>query len=176
MVRSIHQTPPNRTHMAQPLKRHPALIPLSQDHHFGLLLTWKIRQGFNKGIGRQRILAYVDYFVNEHLEKHFQNEEDYLFSYLAKNDLLRKEAENQHEYLRELFRKMVSSREVEEDDLNEFADSLESHIRFEERKLFPYIQVELLEDDLKEFQEKMEMIHEKVQEHWEDEFWAKTRE
>lgn len=160
--------------MAKPLKRHPALIPLSQDHHFGLLLSWKIRQGFNRNVDRKRILEYVAYFVNEHLEKHFQNEEHYLFSYLAKNDLLRKEAEGQHEYLRELFAKMAKGLEVEEADLNEFADSLESHIRFEERKLFPYIQVELTEGDLKEFQERMEMIHEKVQEHWDDEFWVKN--
>jgi iron-sulfur cluster repair protein YtfE (RIC family) len=160
--------------MSKPLKRHPALIPLSQDHHFGLLLTWKIRQGFNRGIETQRILGYVEYFVNEHLEKHFQNEEQYLFSYLAKNDLLRKEAEGQHEYLRELFRTMTGGAAVAGADLKEFADSLESHIRFEERKLFPYIQVELTDEDLKEFREKMEMIHEKVEEHWEDEFWAKS--
>lgn len=160
--------------MSKPLKRHPALIPLSQDHHFGLLLTWKIRQGFNRGVESQRILSYVSYFVNEHLEKHFQNEEHYLFSFLAKNDLLRKEAEGQHEYLRKLFETMMGGAAVEEADLKEFADSLESHIRFEERKLFPYIQVELTEEDLKEFQEKMKMIHEKVDEHWEDEFWAKS--
>ena len=160
--------------MAKPLKRHPALVPLSQDHHFGLLLSWKIRKGFDRDIDCQRILDYVDYFVNGHLEKHFQNEEQYLFSYLAKNDLLRKEAEGQHEYLRDLFSKMVVGPGVEETDLKEFADSLESHIRFEERKLFPYIQVELLEEDLKEFQLRMEEIHEKVQEHWEDEFWIKN--
>ena len=94
--------------MAKPLKRHPALVPLSQDHHFGLLLSWKIRQGFKRGIDRRRIMNYVDYFVNNHLEEHFQNEENHLFSYLAKNDLLRKEAEGQHESLRALFRKMVS--------------------------------------------------------------------
>jgi|SRR5690554_1870157 len=160
--------------MSKPLKRHPALIPLSQDHHFGLLLTWKIRQGFNRSVEIHRILSYVDYFVNEHLEKHFQNEEHYLFSYLAKNDLLRKEAEGQHEYLRDLFRTMTHEAAAEEADLKEFADFLESHIRFEERKLFPYIQVELTDGDLKEFQEKMEMVHEKVEEHWEDEFWAKS--
>lgn len=160
--------------MAKPLKRHPALVPLSQDHHFGLLLSWKIRRGFSNNIDTQRIFRYVDYFVNEHLEKHFQHEEGYLFIYLAKNDLLRREAESQHESIRTLFKKMMSGGDVEKIDLNEFADELESHIRFEERKLFPYIQVELLEEDLKEFQLRMEEIHEKVQEHWEDEFWIKN--
>lgn len=159
--------------MAKPLKRHPALVPLSQDHHFGLLLSWKIRQGLNRDIDLSRIFNYVEYFVNAHLEVHFQNEEQYLFTYLAKNDLLRKDAENQHEYLRELFGKMKNASAVEERDLSDYAGSLESHIRFEERKLFPYIQVELLDEDLKEFQAKMDMFHEKVQEDWEDEFWLK---
>lgn len=161
--------------MAKPLKRHPALIPLSQDHHFGLLLSWKIRQGLNRDVDFQRILNYVKYFVDEHLEKHFQSEEDYLFSYLAKNDLLRKEAEEQHKSLRALFGEMVGGNQVERSQLNEFADDLESHIRFEERKLFPYIQVELMEGDLEEFQVKMDQIHEKVQENWEDEFWIKIK-
>lgn len=159
--------------MAKPLKRHPALIPLSQDHHFGLLLGWKIRQGLSKGVDPQRVMQYVDYFVNAHLEEHFINEEKYLFSYLAKNDILRKEAEEQHESIRSLFGKMTSDSPAKEEDLRKFADDVESHIRFEERKLFPYIQVELLDDDLKEFEGKMEEIHEKVQENWEDEFWVK---
>jgi len=159
--------------MAKPLKRHPALIPLSQDHHFGLLLAWKVRQGLDKGIDLQRIFQYVDYFVNAHLEVHFQNEEQYLFTYLAKNDLMRKDAENQHENLRELFMKMKKGADVEESDLNDYATSLDNHIRFEERKLFPYIQVELRDEDLEEFQAKMDMVHERVKENWEDEFWQK---
>ncbi|WP_241739476.1 hypothetical protein [Aestuariibaculum marinum] len=32
----------------KPLKRHKALQPLSREHHYGLLLTWKIRTGFKK--------------------------------------------------------------------------------------------------------------------------------
>lgn len=159
--------------MAKPLKRHPALVPLSQDHHFGLLLSWKIRQGLNKDIDSSRIFKYVDYFVNAHLEVHFQNEEQYLFTYLTKNDLLRKGAENQHENLRQLFQTMKNASTVGEDELREYADCLEGHIRFEERKLFPYIQVELLDGDLEEFQAKMDMVHERVKENWEDEFWLK---
>lgn len=160
--------------MAKPLKRHPALVPLSQDHHFGLLLSWKIRMGINNKIDNKRIMDYLGYFMLEHLETHFQMEEEYLFVYLAKNDLLRKEAENQHDGLRELYKKMEANPEVMQEELNEFADGLENHIRFEERKLFPYFQVELLEKDLMEVQEKMAAIHEKVQENWQDEFWLKN--
>lgn|SRR5690554_4553370 len=160
--------------MAKPLKRHPALIPLSQDHHFGLLLAWKIRMGFKKEIDQSRIIAYLEYFVEEHLETHFLMEEEYLFVYLAKNDLLRKEAENQHVQLREMYASIKKTKdEPHKESLLKYADDLDNHIRFEERKLFPYIQVELLEKDLIEFQKKMDKIHEKVNEDWEDEFWSK---
>ena len=160
--------------MAKPLKRHPALVPLSQDHHFGLLLSWKIRKGISQKTDNKRIRDYLHYFMLEHLEPHFKMEEAFLFVYLAKNDMLRKEAEKQHEALRSLHRKIVSTPAVENGDLLEFAEGLDSHIRFEERKLFPYIQVELVEKDLLEFQERMDTIHEKVQENWEDEFWLKN--
>src|SRR5680860_1548563 len=54
-------------------------------------------------------MDYLHYFMQEHLELHFKMEEEFLFIYLAKNDLLRKEAEKQHEALRSLHRKIVSS-------------------------------------------------------------------
>ena len=34
----------------KPLKRHAGLVELSRDHHHGLLLSWKIRQGLKKEI------------------------------------------------------------------------------------------------------------------------------
>lgn len=119
-------------------------------------------------------MDYLHYFMLEHLVSHFKMEEDFLFVYLAKNDLLRKEAEKQHDSLRSLHRKMVSTPTVENGDLLEFAEGLDNHIRFEERKLFPYIQVELVEKDLLEFEKRMDTIHQKVQENWEDEFWLKN--
>ena len=159
--------------MTKPLKRHPALIPLSQDHHFGLLLSWKIRTGLKKGIITERIRDYLNYFFLEHLEKHFQMEEEFLFSFLAKNDLLRKDAESQHQILRKQHKNILGSLEVLEDDLRRFADELENHIRFEERVLFPYIQTELLEKELGDFKVRLDQVHQKVEEDWADEFWVK---
>ena len=62
-----------------PLKRHPAIVSFSKDHHFGLLLVWKIRQGLAKAVDAERISKYVLYFFREDLEKHFQEEERLLF-------------------------------------------------------------------------------------------------
>lgn len=157
--------------MGKPLKRHPALIPLSQDHHFGLLLGWKIRRGIKKEVETDRILRYLDYFVNSHLEPHFQLEEKHIFSFLAKNDLMRKEAENQHTDLRNTVDDLLSGPESPLPLLEKFAEDLDAHIRFEERKLFQHMQVELTAEDLVELEQRVKQIHEKNKENWKDQFW-----
>lgn len=159
--------------MPKPLKRHPALIPLSQDHHFGLLLCWKIRAGFKNRVGIERIRNYLNYFFREHLENHFRLEEELLFVYLAKKDLLREDVEFQHSQLRTLFANLSESTEVHEVDFLRFSDELEKHIRFEERIFFPYIQAELQEKKLEDFKESLDQVHQKVVEVWTDEFWVK---
>ncbi|MFC4871457.1 hemerythrin domain-containing protein [Negadavirga shengliensis] len=157
--------------MGKPLKRHPALIPLSQDHHFGLLLGWKIRRGIKKEVEKDRIVKYLDYYVSSHLEPHFQLEERFIFSFLAKNDLMRKEAEQQHVDLRNSVDRILSGSENAFADLEQFAEALDAHIRFEERKLFQHMQVELTEEDLAELESRVKRIHEKIKENWKDQFW-----
>ena len=41
------------------MKRDKNIIPLSQDHHFGLLSGWKIKQGIKKNISYERIKNYI---------------------------------------------------------------------------------------------------------------------
>lgn len=35
------------------MKRNENLVPLSRDHHFGLLCCWKIRQGIKKEVSQE---------------------------------------------------------------------------------------------------------------------------
>ncbi|SHN25555.1 Hemerythrin HHE cation binding domain-containing protein [Cyclobacterium lianum] len=159
--------------MGKPLKRHPALVPLSKDHHFGLLLVWKIRMGLKRNTETRRILRYLEYFYQHHLEPHFQLEEQYVFSFLAKNDLMRKEVEKQHADLRLLVGKLLAQEDDARELLEEFAGVLEAHIRFEERKLFQHMQLELTEDELLEMKDRVDQIHEGTDENWQDQFWVK---
>lgn len=119
-----------------PLKRHPALVHLSHDHHHGLLLCWKIRQGFKLGIDPSRIKAYCEWFWDTHLQAHFEEEEKLIFPVLPADDPMIKQALNEHKRLRKLF----SSWENAEKTLGQIEEELEKHIRFEERVLFPVIQ------------------------------------
>ena len=85
-----------------PIKRHPAIVSLSRDHHFGLLLVWKIRQGLKNAVDAERISSYLLYFFKEHLEKHFREEEEFLFSKLPADDELKIQAENDHQAMYKL--------------------------------------------------------------------------
>ncbi len=121
-----------------PIKRHEALISFSRDHHNGLLLVWKIREGLKKNIEPSRIASYVQFAFENDLEPHFREEEKWLFPTLEKNNPGRLRAEADHSHLRELAGKLNT--EARSEWLTEFAKSLEDHIRFEERELFNEIQ------------------------------------
>jgi iron-sulfur cluster repair protein YtfE (RIC family) len=153
-----------------PIKRHPAIVSFSKDHHFGLLLVWKIRQGLNNDVNPERISNYIRYFFKEDLEKHFKEEEQLLFSKLPINDVLRKQAEGDH---RAIY-KLVAAIEKKKDDavlLNQLADKLEKHIRFEERELFNHLQNNIATDDLVLIGKRISNSSKTIDENWEDVFW-----
>jgi len=154
-----------------PIKRHQAIISFSKDHHFGLLLVWKIRQGLNKAVNAERISNYVLFFFKEDLEKHFKEEEQLLFNKLPVDDVLRKQAEADHQSIYEL----VAAIEKKKDDavlLNQLADELEKHIRFEERELFNHLQNNIKVDDLEEITKRFSNSSKAIDEKWEDVFWG----
>ncbi|SDD54656.1 Hemerythrin HHE cation binding domain-containing protein [Algoriphagus faecimaris] len=119
-----------------PLKRHPSLHHLSHDHHQGLLLCWKIRQGFKLTIEASRIQTYCEWFWKNHLTPHFEEEEEVIFPILEADHPLIKQAISEHKKLRRLF----NTWENPEKTLGQIEEVLEKHIRFEERILFPEIQ------------------------------------
>lgn len=156
----------------RPQKRHSALVPLSHDHHHGLMLCWKIRTGFSKGVETQRIADYVKHFFDIHLKKHFNEEEEILLIRLEKENKERQETEYQHRELYGLRNKLEDKNERLENVLRDFEKKLEAHIRFEERKLFPYLQKTFNEDQLTEIQLLLEK-EEPFEDDWEDVFWSK---
>ncbi|HJV20017.1 MAG TPA: hemerythrin domain-containing protein [Sediminibacterium sp.] len=153
-----------------PIKRHPAIVSFSKDHHFGLLLIWKIRQGFTRSIPAKRISNYVLYFFKEDLANHFQEEETLLFGRLPFEDPLRKKAETDHVFIYSLIRD-IENNPSDEVLLNLFANELEKHIRFEERDLFNHIQEVLGADELLEIAQRFSGSRHDIDEQWPDIFW-----
>lgn len=152
--------------MSQPIKRHPALQPLSREHHHNLLLCWKIREGFKRNIPVERIKKYTNWFFETHILPHFEIEEKYIFTVLPAKDELVKKALSEHRRLRRLFQ---DNEEVTR-SLNLIEEELESHVRFEERVLFNKIQQVATAQQWEEIEKR----HKEVPTcgDWQDEFWV----
>ena len=152
-----------------PIKRHEALVSFSRDHHNGLLLVWKVRQGLNKDIDPTRIGKYVLFAFDVELAPHFRDGEEWLFASLPDENPGRNRAEKDHAALRETIssiRGTGATRELLED----FANGLENHIRFEERELFNEIQ-QLPDEILLPIAERFKDHYCAKDDGWEDKFW-----
>ena len=79
-----------------PIKRSKQLAPLSRDHHEGLLLVWKIRQGLKNKDDIKVIAEFVQVFWKTHLMKHFHKEEVVLGSHLPGDNALLKRMIEEH--------------------------------------------------------------------------------
>ncbi len=148
------------------MKRNKNIVPLSQDHHFGLLCSWKIRQGLKKEVDIDRIQKYVDYFWNNSLKQHFK-EEEILFASLNDDFTLR--VIKEHSDLEKLHQHIIT--ENSSNRLIEFSDLLEKHIRFEERQWFPYLESTHNDSELEEIGAKLNEIHSNEKDNYPDEFW-----
>lgn len=156
--------------MPNPIKRHQAIVSFSKDHHFGLLLVWKIRQGLQKSIAPERIASYVQFFFEADLNKHFSDEEQLLFSRLAATDVLRVQAEQEHAAIYQLV-KEIGQQPTDTALLTRLADALEQHIRFEERSLFNHLQQHIPEAELQEIENRISNNSKEIEEQWKDSFW-----
>ena len=149
------------------MKRDKNIVPLSQDHHFGLLSGWKIKQGIKKNISYERIKNYINYHWDNSQSFHFDEEEKILFLY--SDDELTQRAIDEHKEIRELLKTL---NEVEDFELLMlYADKVTEHIRFEERVLFPHLENILTEEQLAEVGKKLNEIHHHAEDEYHDEFW-----
>jgi iron-sulfur cluster repair protein YtfE (RIC family) len=154
-----------------PLKRHRALMAFSRDHHFGLLLVWKIKQGLDIAVAPERISNYVLYFFERDLKDHFEEEEQILFPKLPVDHLLRQQAENEHTIIKGLIEQIRKDR-ANKQLLLQFAQHLKDHIRFEERVLFTAIQEVTGDHDAEKSSKHSSNRNNDVDSGWNDQFWA----
>lgn len=151
-----------------PIKRNKSLVMLSKDHHYGLLASWKIRRGFDLKTAPKRIIDFIINFWETHLNAHFIAEEKAIFNTIK--HALVEEALQQHAQLKLLLQ--LISKEGTIEQLANFADLLEQHIRFEERQVFKMLQQELPEEELNEIGKKLEELHHEVfEDNYKDQFW-----
>ena len=139
------------------MKRHPALVPLSHDHHHGLVQARRLRRAADEADPERRLAAageFVGFFAREGSE-HFREEEELLFPLLAGRadpaPALLAEIAVQHATVRALVGRLersIAAGSVEAGTLGELGTLLETHIRLEERQLFPLIEEVVPDEEL----------------------------
>ena len=137
------------------MKRHPALIPLSRDHHNGLVQALRLRRAAAEEDASARLATardFVEFFRSEE-RVHLRDEEEELFPLLLRHVPSQpaplREARVQHVQLMGFARKLdiaVAAGIVDQETLDVAGELLHAHIRLEERQLFPLIE-ELVPDD-----------------------------
>lgn len=130
------------------MKRHPALAPLSDDHHHELVQARRLRAAADDGPEARLAAgaAYVELFFTETVE-HFRREEDELFPVYLRQEgadtelverILREHMEL-HGLARAL-RAEVAGGDAAAETLRTLGTLLSDHVRLEERELFEAIQ------------------------------------
>lgn len=148
------------------MKRHKSLIPLSQDHHSGLLLAQLSKKTApnyqklpNDDEGKKEYA--LNAWENE-LVPHFKHEEEILFPFVkGRDDELDEVIQDiykEHEVIRSQFAKLKEVKDDLKELLNDIGFTLEAHIRKEEKQLFQRIQEVFSDGELKELVGKIDPV------------------
>lgn len=137
------------------MKRHPALTPLSRDHHHALVLAQRLRRAGEQDAG-DAAAAFLAHWIEEE-RLHFRLEEEVLLpAYAAYGD------PDHPAVVRTLLDHVRIRRDVERlragaspELLHELGGRLAEHVKLEENELFPLVEQTLPQPALAELGERL---------------------
>ena len=147
------------------MKRHPALVPLSREHHNGLVVAQRLILGRSTNprsswpLATQGQVERLLQFFREEFQPHFDFEEIELFPRLLKWSTLGavpwqpllQTLRDDHRVMRVMIDELSTGRdEGLSDRLRLFGEQLRAHIHVEERELFERMQKECSDAQLAE--------------------------
>jgi hemerythrin-like domain-containing protein len=161
----------------KPIKRSNELAPLSREHHDGLLFAWKLKQGLINGTPPELLVNYTRWYWSTHLASHFKNEEQVLVKFLPADNPLVDQMFRDHVQIRQLITSLDNAPDTKL--LQSLSEIINDHIRFEERKLFPFIEQVLTPEQLSEIYNELPKDNScdigPAAAGWKDEFWLKKK-
>lgn len=129
------------------MKRHPALVPLSHDHHHTLVRARELREAASgeEPARREAAARFLRHFGLD-VVRHFREEEELVFPLLPLQPPELDRVLVQHQRIRALAGRLRG--EPEGRLLEELGTLLEEHIRLEERFVFELVQERVPEAEL----------------------------
>jgi hemerythrin-like domain-containing protein len=140
------------------IKRHESLKDLSRHHMIGLHLALKLKRAGTEEsrLTIEEIMKDADDFWNPDGQEHFREEEEILLpAYAQYKDINQPEIVEmllEHVQIRAFFDKLLKLEDTDLDLMHELGSLLETHIRKEERVIFPMIEKALPEEKLQELE------------------------
>lgn len=130
------------------MKRHPALVPLSRDHHHTLVIAQRLRRATHQNAA-EAVSAFLDHWDAEQ-RRHFRLEEELLLPALAAQGALER-PEIVRMLLDHAMIRMQAVRLEQDPALglaHALGERLAEHVRLEENEVFPLIEATLPESQL----------------------------
>jgi hypothetical protein len=138
------------------MKRHPALVSLSQDHHHALVIAQRLRRATDQTLCEE-VRAFLAHWETEE-QQHFRLEEEFVLPAYADHSAPQHPA---------ILRTYVDHAEIRRDAVRlAVAPTLDvvhllgvrlaDHIGFEEHELFPLVEDALTERELRELGARLE--------------------
>lgn len=124
------------------MKRDPALVTLSHDHHQALFVAQRLSRAEPASAGEART-GLLDYW-RQHGREHFRAEEEILLPAFAAHgdpsDPLVARALCEHVAIRARVAAIAADPDAAVPALRELGEALAAHVRLEERELFPLVE------------------------------------
>ena len=149
------------------MKRHPSLTAFSDDHHQGLVHARQLRKAASGEEPNAANTArnFLEFWQRD-TSRHFRKEEEVLLPVLARygGDLGEEplvQMLTQHARIRGLAMQLsdeLEQNKIREDTLRNLGGQLETHIRLEERRVFPLIEQTLPEHALQEVAHRVDVF------------------
>lgn len=156
------------------MKRESNLQTLSWEHHDGLVLAFRIDRGLKNESAPELIRSYVLRIWDEELTHHFWQEEEMLPVILKRSpegSELHDRLIREHRHFQDLITELRNRKTGLEDRLREFGESLNIHIRFEERVLFPFVENAAGKEELEKIGRFLHDQHRQPKTCWQPAFW-----
>jgi hemerythrin-like domain-containing protein len=155
-------------------KRSEYLKKISWEHHQVLRYALHIKKGVAKNTDGRVLADYVKAVADQHLTAHFAEEEQALFSRLnaeQKENPALQQVLKEHQELPLLAAEISNNQGSDKTQILQFSAAIVSHVKLEEKTLFPFIERVLSKQVLQEAQTQIEKMHSSNELNWSNEFW-----
>ena len=126
-------------------RRSKELMKLSHEHHHALVFCTRLKKA--QKVDLKTLQLFVEDFRQNYLSIHFENEEK-LFLPLMPESEIKNQFIAEHQQIHQLVQLLLTLKESDNELAIKLSELILSHVRFEEKIMFPYLEKTLQPNEL----------------------------